>query len=273
MPGPPLLVYIAGGGRTPAGGILSKRQESAVNHPGKEAPDRDANARRRQEYERALGKIGREIRLAKGESLLTDHIYYLLEGICVLLHFGPLGEETSLLYFEEGRMLNFLPKLSRVYPMQPKTLRRKQPRDTFAVRAKTDCRLLRIDQDVFVRELGRSAGLHVLLEQSLAENCLNLLARAGNSPLLPVPQRICRLLAELMPSTPPYRLPRYMSYAEMALHLAIHPVTVAKIFKALKAEGIAWRDGGSVCVFNPERLRRIASGEEDLPYKRHEAGS
>ena len=236
-----------------------------MNHPDKGVPGREA-------CEALLRQIGREERLSKGALLQTDHIYYLLEGLCVLIHFGPLGEESSLLYFEAGRLLNFLPKLSRVYPMQPRTLRRKQPRDTFAVRAKTACRLVRIDHDAFVRELGKSAPLHALLEQSLAENCLNLLARAGNSPLLPAPQRICRLAGELMPERPPFRLPPYMSYAEMAVHLSMHPVTVAKVFQALKAEGIAWREGGSVCVFDPERLRRIASGEESLHYKRGEAG-
>jgi len=240
-----------------------------LNHPYKGAPERDAA--RRQSCEALLRQIGREERLARGDLLQTDHIYYLLEGLCVLIHYGPLGEESSLIYFEAGRLLNFLPKLSRVYPMQSKTLRRRQPRDTFAVRARTACRLLRIDHDVFVRELDKSAPLHALLEQSLAENCLNLLARAGNSPLLPAPQRICRLMAELMPESPPHRLPSYMSYGEMAVHLSMHPVTVAKIFQALKAEGIAWRERGAVCVFDVARLHRIASGEEELPYKRRPA--
>ncbi len=242
-----------------------------MNSHGKEA--REDVAALRQACEALLRRIGKEERLAKGALLLTDHIYYLLEGLCALIHFGPLGEESSLIYFEAGRMLNFLPKLSRIYPMQPKTLRRRQPRDTFAVRAKSACRLVRIDHDVFLRELDQSALLHSLLEQSLMENCLNLLARAGNSPLLPAPQRICRLLAELMPERAPYRLPRYMSYAEMAVHLSIHPVTVARIFQALKAEGIAWRDGGAICVFDPERLRRMACGEEALAYKRAASGS
>jgi|GEM_PF-5782539 len=79
--------------------------------------------------------------------------------------------------------------------MQPGPLRRRQPRDTFAVRTKTSCRLLRINHDVFIRELGKSVQLHALLKQSLAENCLNLIARAGNSFLVPAPQRICRLIA------------------------------------------------------------------------------
>jgi len=42
-----------------------------------------------------------------------------------------------------------------------------------------------------------------------------------------------------MPESPPYRLPRYISYDEMAVHLSMHPVTVDKIFQALKAAGIA----------------------------------
>ncbi|MBO4685003.1 MAG: hypothetical protein J5600_06725, partial [Desulfovibrio sp.] len=146
-----------------------------MNHPDKGVPGREA-------CEALLRQIGREERLSKGALLQTDHIYYLLEGLCILIHFGPLGEESSLLYFEEGRLMNFLPKLSRVYPMQPRTLRRKQPRDTFAVRAKTNCRLLRIDHDAFVRELGKSAPLHALLEQSLAEE-LKLLGIERVRPL------------------------------------------------------------------------------------------
>ncbi|MBQ4124863.1 MAG: hypothetical protein II595_02775, partial [Desulfovibrio sp.] len=80
----------------------------------------------------------------------------------------------------------------------PKTVRRQLPRDAFAVRAKEDCLFLFIDHNVFERELAKSLPLHSLLVQSLTENCENLISHAGNSPLLPAPQRICRLLAEMM---------------------------------------------------------------------------
>ena len=104
--------------------------------------------------------------------------------------------------------------------------------------------------------------------QSLTENCENLISHAGNSPLLPAPQRICRLLVEMMAEEPPHAVPSYLSYSEISLHLAIHPITVAKIFKALKEDGITERKGRTLTVADPERLCAIARGMEDFEYKR-----
>ncbi len=227
-----------------------------------------ALAQRKAEYEAILRSIGTEHVLQKGELLRTDHICYLLKGLCILSFYGPCGDETSLLFFEPGRLFNFMPKLSRLYPLQPKTLRRKLPRDAFAVRAKEESILLFIDHNVFERELAGSLPLHSLLVQSLTENCENLISHAGNSPLLPTPQRICRLLAEMMAEEPPHAVPSYLSYSEISLHLAIHPITVAKIFKALKEDGITERKGRTLTVADPERLRAIARGMEDFEYKR-----
>ncbi|MBR6466676.1 MAG: Crp/Fnr family transcriptional regulator [Desulfovibrio sp.] len=227
-----------------------------------------ALAQRKAEYEAILRSIGTEHVLQKGELLRTDHICYLLKGLCILSFYGPCGDETSLLFFEPGRLFNFMPKLSRLYPLQPKTLRRKLPRDAFAVRAKEESILLFIDHNVFERELAGSLPLHSLLVQSLTENCENLISHAGNSPLLPAPQRICRLLAEMMEEAPPHAVPPFLSYNEISLHLGIHPITVAKIFKALKEEGITARQGRMLTVADPERLRAIARGLEEFEYKR-----
>jgi len=227
-----------------------------------------ALARRKAEYEAILRTIGTLHVLHKGELLRTDHICYLLKGLCILSFYGPCGDESSLIFFEPGRLFNFLPKLSRVYPLQPKTVRRQLPRDAFAVRAKEDCQLILVDHNVFERELATSLPLHSLLVQSLTENCENLISHAGNSPLLPASQRICRLLAEMMSDYPPHALPAYLSYSEISLHLSIHPITVAKIFKALKEEGITARQGRTLAVADPERLRAIACGMEEFGYKR-----
>ena len=227
-----------------------------------------ALAQRKAEYEAILRSIGTEHVLRKGEILRTGNICYLLKGLCILSFYDPCGDETTLIYFEPGRLFNFMPKLVKVYPLQPKTVRRQLPIDAFAVRAKEDCLFLFIDHNVFERELAASLPLHSLLVQSLTENCENLISHAGNSPLLPAPQRICRLLAEMMAEEPPHAVPSYLSYSEISLHLAIHPITVAKIFKALKEDGITERKGRTLTVADPERLCAIARGMEDFEYKR-----
>ena len=59
-----------------------------------------ALAQRKTEYEAILRSIGTEHVLRKGELLRTDHICYLLEGLCILSFYGPCGDETTLIYFE-----------------------------------------------------------------------------------------------------------------------------------------------------------------------------
>lgn len=200
------------------------------------------------EYESLLHSMGEEFLLPRGKVLRENHIYYLQEGRCALCVYGQCGETSTLIYFEPGRLLNFLPSLSRLYPLHPMTRRRSVPRKFFAVRALTNCRFLRVRHEIFIKAFADSLPLHSLMVRSLTENILNLLTHAFNSPLLPAGQRICRLLADIMDDQPPHALPRYMTYPEISTHLSIHPITVAKIFKTLREKRIIRKKDAGLTV-------------------------
>ena len=221
----------------------------------------------RKTYVEMLRQMGEEYVLPKGKMMQQKDLYYLLEGKCALCIHGTEGEELSLIYFYPGRLLNFLPSLNKYYPLQHITNKRRVPLQSFVVRAVTDCRFLRIASDIFIKNYISSIELHSLIVQSLIENVYSLFSHSFNSPKLPVYQRICRLLLEIMNDTPPHTLQRHITYAEISTHLSIHTVTVAKVFKALRQAEIISRDMGNVTVINPNELRRIAEGKQRLPYK------
>lgn len=227
-----------------------------------------ADTRFTMEYESLLHSMGEDFLLPRGKILRENHIYYLREGRCALCAYGQCGETSTLIYFEPGRLLNFLPSLSRLYPLHPMTRRRGVPRKFFAVRALTNCRFLCVRHETFMEAFAGSLPLHSLMVRSLTENMLNLLTYAFNSPLLPAGQRICRLLADVMDDQPPHALPRHMTYPEISTHLSIHPITVAKVFKALREKGIVRKKDAGLTVADVDRLHRIAGGLEELTYTR-----
>lgn len=62
------------------------------------------------------------------------------------------------------------------------------------------------------------------------------------------------------------KLPRKIRYQEIATYFSIHPVTVAKIFKALRAEGIIKKEQSEIIINDPDGLLSIAMGREPLYY-------
>lgn len=220
----------------------------------------------KKQYIELLHEIGEEFLLPKGKLMRQKDLYYLIDGKCALCIHGDAGEELSLIYFYPGRLLNFLPCLTRFYPLQPLLDKRRVPLHSFVIRAVCNCRFLRIPHDVFLEKYFHSLPLHSLIVQSLVENTYSLFSHAFNSPMLPTGQRICRLLLEIMDDEPPHYLQR-ITYAEISSHLSIHFVTVAKVFKALRQAEIIRKQPGGISVIRPEQLRRFAEGREHLPYK------
>ena len=226
---------------------------------------------RREGYE-LLKKLGEKAELPRGETLRRPEkssmdVYFLVDGLCALCMEGSSGKDMALIYFLPGRMLNFLPALEKYYPRTVCELCYQAPFADFFVKAIKDSELLRINYRHFLEEFAQSLPLQTVIIHSLVQNCYDLFTQLLKSLEMPAWQRVARELVENMSGPEPHVLPRRITYAEIATHLSIHTVTVAKIFRALQDNGIIERVKNGIMIRDPLRIWRIANGEERLFYK------
>ncbi len=212
-----------------------------------------------------LHEIGTEVFLAKGSRVHNDLIHILIEGSCSLCLYPAGGEQKTLILFEPGMMLNFVPCLLQRQYLHSITRRRRVEREDFAIRARTDARCLTIEPDVFIERLKVSLPLNAMLVRALTENLLNMFSMASYTPTLPAALRVCRLVHELTDEERGGGRTVQMTYAELGTHLGLHSITVAKVFKRLKQAGIVVRKRGRLQVCDPGALRAVARGERELP--------
>lgn len=223
-----------------------------------------------------LNKLGEKIVLAKDETLRQPQttykdLYYLVDGHCALCMAGPTGKDIYIIYFFPGRLLNFLPALEKYYPRKQCALCYTSPFADFYVKALKKSELIRVNYQAFLEEFGQSLPLHSLIIQSLVENCYDLFTHLFKSLEMPAWQKVARELLENMEGPHPHILPRKITYSEIATHLSIHTVTVAKIFRALQDNDIIERVKDGIMIHDPLRIWRIAKGEERLFYKGHDS--
>ena len=228
-------------------------------------------AYRREGYE-LLKKLGEKAVLPRGETLRRPEkssmdVYFLVEGLCALCMEGASGKDMAIIYFLPGRMLNFLPALQKFYPHKVCELCYQAPFADFFVKAIKNSELVRVNHQLFMEEFVHSLPLQTVIIQSLVQNCYDLFSHLLKSLEMPAWQRVARELLENMSGPEPHILPRKITYGEIATHLSIHTVTVAKIFRALQDNGIIERVKDGIMIRDPLRIWRIANGEERLFYK------
>lgn len=270
-----------GPGKTPARdfgrlGVLVGETASTSNDAGRAQAmkinlENQIEAYRREGYE-LLKKLGEKAVLARGETLRRPakssmDVYFLVEGLCALCMEGATGKDMAIIYFLPGRMLNFLPALAKYYPHKVCELCYQAPFADFYVRAIKNSELLRVNYQRFLEEFAHSLPLQTVIIQSLVQNCYDLFSHLLKSLEMPAWQRVARELLENMSGPEPHILPRKITYGEIATHLSIHTVTVAKIFRALQDNGIIERVKNGIMIRDPLRIWRIANGEERLFYK------
>lgn len=219
------------------------------------------------QYQEILKDIGEEFYLEKDKELRDNNLYYLKKGLCALCMEGESGKDISVIYFYPDRLLNFLPSMGGFYMLTPKLAQKTISIPDFFVKAISPCHFLRISPQKFIDRFFTSLPLNSLLIQGLIENVYDLFSLIFHALQLPSCQRLARHILFLMEETPPFKLKRRITYGEIATHLSLHPVTVAKIFKALQANGVIQRKANEINVCDPAHLKRIALGKERLHYK------
>ena len=217
-------------------------------------------------YLEVLEKISKEVVYPRGVRLPYANVYYLKEGICALTHHTREGEENSFLYFKPGMMLNFLNSVVNATGTASEVTGKRYSKFNHAIYTKTECRLLSVKGSFFLDYLEKNPELYKLLLRSLSENLINLLALSTDIVSKPAGMRVCQVILDFMTDDDPPQIPRYFTYPEIAFYLSMHVMTVTKVFKALRQEGIIDRVGRTARVLRQDKLVDIVNGDMDLDY-------
>lgn len=219
-----------------------------------------------------LMRFGKEITVPRSTKLITNQVYYLLEGIVTLTAVSAAGERHSLVYFEPGDLLNFMPSVNHVYSIPHETFDFMLYNESLSMFAKTPCRLICTEHKKFMCHMDEEP-VKTLLIRGLAANLLKILVQSVNNCTLPATARVCRMLSVFMQQHEPYTIPQYLTHTEIAGHLSLHVMTVTKIFQSLRKEGILVREHGVTFVKNPARLMSLASQQSLISYKTPDANT
>ena len=213
-----------------------------------------------------LLRFSREIAVPRGTKLMVDRVFYLLEGTVTLTAVSATGERHSLVYFEPGDLLSFIPSVNHVYSIPHDAFDFLLSNESLAMFAKTPCRLISTEHREIMRHMDEEP-VKTLLIRGLAENLIKVIVQSGNNCTLSATVRVCRMLSVFMRKDPPHHLPRYLTHTEIAGHLSLHVMTVTKIFQSLRKEGILGKERGITFVKDPARLRSLAAQQSLLSYK------
>lgn len=216
-------------------------------------------------YVDAMRHISHEQVLTKGTVLSPSMIYYLMDGVCSLLCSSSEGNEYSFIYFKPHMLLNFLPTVAR-HGVYGNITEKRVHRLRHLIMTKTTCTVLCTPGEVFLRHMEQNIYLNQLLVRSLTENWINLLVLSTGITSEPVSIRVCRLVVDNLPAAQPYRIPRFLTHAEIAAHLSMHTITVTKVFRALRELGIVEKDGNAHIVVDLPGMLAICEGEVVLSY-------
>ncbi len=216
-----------------------------------------------------LTDFGREVSVPRGTKLTVGRIYYLLEGTVTLTALPVTGERLSLIYFQPGDLLSFIPAVNHAYAIPHEAYDLLLISENLAMFTKTPCRLMSMEPEAFIRHMDEEP-LKTLLVHGLAGNLMKIIVQSVNNSALPATVRVCRMLSVFMDKKDPHALPRYLTYREIAGHLSMHVMTVTKIFQTLRREGILGKADGVTFVRDPAALMNLSSPRSLISYVRNE---
>ncbi len=212
-----------------------------------------------------LLRFSREIAVPRGTNLCVDRVYYLLDGAVTLTAMSAVGGAHSLIYFHPGDLLSFIPSVNQAYAIPHDAFDFLLYNESLVMRTKTRCRLVSMTHGEFMEHMDEEP-LRTLLIRGLAGNLMKIIVQSVNNTTLSATVRVCRMISVFMEKHPPHALPRYLTYTEIAGHLSLHVMTVTKIFRSLRKEGILAKDKGITFVKNPGELMKLSSQLSQISY-------
>ena len=201
-----------------------------------------------------LLKQGRRILMEKNSRIVDadkrlDYIYYLEDGIVALIDLLEDGDERIYRYHKRGELLGIF----KLYNMIPSL--KNSPQHTvcgiYNSVAKTDCVVYRLEPEVVLRFLYQNP--EMLIEQIRMTGKVNINHSFRYSRMLKnrTPNILCEVLLEFSREQDGVlQLDPYFSNAEIARYMGVHVVTVGKILKQLRAEGLIARRSGRIVILD-----------------------
>lgn len=208
-------------------------------------------------------RMERNSRIVDADTLL-DSLYYLEDGIVALIDLLEDGDERIYRYHKRGELLGIF----KLYNMIP--CLKNSPQHTvcgiYNSIAKTECIVYRLEPEVVLDFLYQNP--EMLIEQIRMTGKVNINHSFRYSRMLKnrTPNILCEVLLEVSREKDGVlQLDPYFSNAEIARYMGIHVVTVGKILKQLRKEGLIERSMGRIVILDRKGLE-VYLGDKIMRY-------
>lgn len=187
-------------------------------------------------------------------------IYYLAKGSCYRTAFTEKGSE--IIYSIKNSSGSFVHSLLGVLILYS---------DGVSITnfiARTNCDCYKIPKEIFFEYVRDKADiLNQILSMAMREYrdliCFYQARQAGTVANFLCSQLLKNVRKEQQEAP---GANDYNSIKKLSGLLGVHKVTVAKIFKALREEGVINKDGKNIVILDEKQLARYAKGEETIKY-------
>lgn len=198
--------------------------------------------------------------IKKGEKILEQgeevkHIYYLTKGTCYRVVLNDKGDEIIYGVKQTDTLARSLVGVMSVYGGGVST-------NSFV--AQTDCEGYFIPKEEFLAYAKKNPELLDELLHMAAKEHYDLYLNFQFRQEGRIANRLCQMLLEQAKRSEEgkWRIERSVTNVKLGQFLGIHAVTVAKIMKQLKAEGIICRTAEGTLINDIEGLNAYAQGKK-----------
>ena len=214
-----------------------------------------------------LLQYGERVTFKKGDCLATSiageshgDIFILSSGICALSSISLDGKETTYLYFKREQFVGFT-SLMTTFNLNY------YGKKTFSIIAKTPCVAYRISNRSFQELLGFPS-MTALMVNTLTENLVYLMEHFHSSKNEPALVQFSRFLMDQAEQEPSGELllDTVFTYQEIASYLGMHSVTIARMVKVLREEGLIDKVGHQIRIINPQKMTNLITEEQKIDY-------
>lgn len=197
--------------------------------------------------------------IKKGEKIIeqgepAERIYYLTKGKCYRMVLNDKGDEIIYGIKQTDTLAQSLVGVINIYGGEISG-------SSFV--AQTDCEGYYIHRDAFFKYAEDKPALLSALLRMAAQEHYELYINYQSRQEGRVANRLCQLLLDqAKPVGGRLVLDRSVTNVLLGQFLGIHHVTVAKIMKQLKSQGIIRRTSQGTIIDSPEALREYAQGKK-----------
>lgn len=188
-----------------------------------------------------------------------DFVYYLVNGTCYRKAVTEKGDE--IIYGIKASHSDLVQSLMGMLPLYS---------DGYSMHnfhAKTKCCCYRIPKEVFLEYVSDKPELLTQLLRLAMKELRNLAGIFQARQEGKVANQLCQLLLANMQKSPQgLVISKGYSNTEIGQFLGVHKVTVARIKRVLKEEGIIDRSDDGIVILAADRLAAYAKGEKNIDY-------